>query len=158
LDVRNIRLTAQSEPIILMEVMPAAMVASLLVMTYLVFGLGIALIVRDNLRGTSTLAAPPGGVDGCSSSGSGSSGSSGSSGGGSGSDGTDASASGCTSFDPVSDLSPLWLLSSSASLTPSATAPRYGAVFSGNFTGMTDLYGSVSLHASFANGTTLASL
>ncbi len=40
------RLTTQSEPKILMEVMPAALVVSLLVLTYLVFAGGVALIVR----------------------------------------------------------------------------------------------------------------
>lgn len=147
MDVRNIRLTAQSEPIILMEVMPAAMVASLLVMTYLVFGMGLSLITRYTLEGTSTLPAPmgDGGVDDCSNS------SSIDYSGG-------ASASGCTLFDPTtlpSSLSPWWLLSPSP--TSSAETP-YGAVFTGNFAGITDLFGSVSLHASFASNAILASL
>lgn len=45
-DPKNVRLTTQSEPKILMEVMPAALVVSLLVLTYLVFAGGVALIVR----------------------------------------------------------------------------------------------------------------
>lgn len=40
------RLTAHSEPKILMEVMPAALVVSLLVLTYLVFAGCLVLIVR----------------------------------------------------------------------------------------------------------------
>ena len=47
-DPKKVRLTAQSEPKILMEVMPAALVVSLLALTYLVFAGCIFLIVRYN--------------------------------------------------------------------------------------------------------------
>lgn len=45
-DPKNVRLTTQSEPKILMEVMPAAWVVSLLVLTYVVFAGCLYLIVR----------------------------------------------------------------------------------------------------------------
>ena len=45
---KKVRLTAQSEPKILMEVMPAALVVSLLALTYLVFAGCIFLFVRYN--------------------------------------------------------------------------------------------------------------
>ncbi|CBN78597.1 conserved unknown protein [Ectocarpus siliculosus] len=47
-----------------MEVMPAALVISLLVLTYLVFACGVVLIVRFHLRGTSTLTMGPGAGNG----------------------------------------------------------------------------------------------
>lgn len=171
------RLTTQSEPKILMEVMPAALVVSLLVLTYLVFAGGVVLIVRHNLRGTSTLGVAGTGAgylcaaatDASSSS---SSSSATSNGGGVyvvGIDGPDPdspSAAGCTVLSPALaelsfDAAPLTSSSSSSSsssLANDGDSVRYGAVFSGQFSGMTDLSGSVSLHVSFSDAEVLASL
>ncbi|CAM9863725.1 unnamed protein product, partial [Hapterophycus canaliculatus] len=199
LDPKNVRLTTQSEPKILMEVMPRGLVVSLLLLTYLVFAGGVTLIVRYNLRGTSTLvaSAAPAGTTGlgalCAAGGGLSSSSlsspsaavtSGSgttiaSGGGTerafvvGVDGPDpdsSSAAGCTTFSTGS-LSELSLdapttssSSSSFSLADDGTGAggdgdgRYGAVFSGQFSGMTDLSGSVSLHVSVSDEEALSSL
>lgn len=132
------RLTAQSEPIILMEVMPAAMVASLLLLTYFVFAAGVGLIVRQNLEGTSTLRVPEDDaavMETCNHS-------------SIVRDPSVASASGCI------DLYPNII---SADLL-AEDEERYGAVFCGYFIGMTDLYGSVSLHVSIANDTALETL
>lgn len=137
--MRKVRLTAQSEPIILMEVMPAAMVASLLLLTYFVFAAGVGLIVRQNLEGTSTLRVPEDDaavMETCYSFPS------------TVSDSSVASASGCIDLYP--NISSTDLLEEDGE--------RYGAVFSGFFAGMTDLYGSVSLHVSIANDTALETL
>lgn len=160
-----------------MEVMPAAMVLSLLVLTYLVFASGIFLIVRHNVQGTSTLDVPGTGGANCD-------------GGDAGPTPGTASAAGCTRFassptgeiflDPtgsstttsgvVGDGSSLSSLlpvideeedgerTSREALSALAAAGRYEAVFSGYFEGMSDLYGSVSLHASVKNETVLKSL
>ncbi|CAB1115189.1 unnamed protein product [Ectocarpus sp. CCAP 1310/34] len=64
IDPKNVRLTTQSEPVILMEVMPAALVISLLALTYLVFASSVFLIVWFHLRGTTTLAVGPGSGEG----------------------------------------------------------------------------------------------
>lgn len=133
---------------------------------------------RYNLRGTSTLAvlATTGAGSLCTSAAASSSGGSRSSSGSNvfvvGVDGPDPaspSAAGCTVFSPlISELSldapPL----SSSSLTApnSSTAgtdaadgvARYGVVFSGHFSGMTTLYGSVSLHVSFEDAGVIESL
>lgn len=133
------RLTAQSEPIILMEIMPAAMVASLLLLTYFVFAAGVGLIVRQNLEGTSTLRVPEDDaavMETCSNHSS------------TARDHSVASASGCIDFYP--NIFSTDLLEGGEE--------RYGAVFQGYFIGMTDLYGSVSLHVSIANDTTLETL
>ncbi|CAM9270799.1 unnamed protein product [Ectocarpus fasciculatus] len=167
IDPKNVRLTTQSEPVILMEVMPAALVVSLLVLTYLVFACGVVLIVRFHLRGTSTLAMGPGAGEGAGELcawGSSSAATVTTSGGEGdvfiiGADGPDPhspSAAGCTVFSPgLSELSlDFPLLSSSSSTSSSLTdadPERYGAIFSGQFSGMTDLSGSVSLHVSFAD-------
>ncbi|CAB1115182.1 unnamed protein product [Ectocarpus sp. CCAP 1310/34] len=167
IDPKNVRLTTQSEPVILMEVMPAALVVSLLVLTYLVFACGVVLIVRFHLRGTSTLAMGPGAGNGAGELcawGSSSTATVTTSGGEGdifiiGADGPDPhspSAAGCTVRSPgLSELSlDSPLLSSSSSTSSSLTdadEERYGAVFSGQFSGMTDLSGSVSLHVSFAD-------
>lgn len=74
------------------------------------------------------------------------------------------SASGCTVFSPgISELSldaPLLSSSSTADADADADADgaRYGAVFSGHFSGMTTLYGSVSLHVSVADDEVIESL
>ncbi|CAM9373117.1 unnamed protein product [Ectocarpus fasciculatus] len=167
IDPKNVRLTTQSEPVILMEVMPAALVVSLLVLTYLVFASGVLLIVWFHFRGTSTLAMGPGSGDGarelCTRGSSFTATVSTSGGEGDvfiiGADGPDLhspSAAGCTVFSPgLSELSlDLPLLSSSTSTSSSLTdadAERYGAVFLGQFSGMTDLSGIVSLRVSFAD-------
>ncbi|CAM9688099.1 unnamed protein product, partial [Ectocarpus sp. 12 AP-2014] len=167
IDPKNVRLTTQSEPVILMEVMPAALVVSLLVLTYLVFACGVVLIVRFHLRGTSTLAMGPEAGNGAGELcawGSSSTATVTTSGGEGdifiiGADGPDPhspSAAGCTVLSPgLSELSlDSHLLSSSLSTSSSLTdadEERYGAVFSGQFSGMTDLSGSVSLHVSFAD-------
>lgn len=176
LDPRNVRLTTQSEPKILMEVMPAALVVSLLVLTYLVFAGGVVLIVRHNLRGTSTLGVAGTGAgylctDTATNTSSSSSATSSRGGvyvvGIDGPDPDSPSAAGCTVFSPTLsglsfDAAPL--SSSSSSLADddgdsgSSSAGRYGAVFSGQFSGMTDLSGSVSLHVSLADEEVLASL
>ncbi|CAM9510104.1 unnamed protein product [Ectocarpus sp. 8 AP-2014] len=64
IDPKNVRHTTQSEPVILMEVMPAALVISLLALTYLVFASSVFLIVWFHLRGTTTLAVGPGSGEG----------------------------------------------------------------------------------------------
>ncbi|CAN0098933.1 unnamed protein product, partial [Ectocarpus fasciculatus] len=68
------------------------------------------------------------------------------------------SAAGCTVFSPgLSELSLDSPHLSSSSLTSSSLADsggdaeRYGAVFSGQFSGMTNFFGIVSLHVSFAD-------
>lgn len=128
-----------------MEVMPAAMVMSLLALTYLVFAGGCVLIARRNMRGTATLPIPRDGGGACpwlSSSESSSSMSS-------------SNAAGCTEFAPANGS-----LAASAVSTASSVVLEgsYGALFSANFAGLEDLYGSVSLHASFENETALESL
>lgn len=185
------RLTTQSEPKILMEVMPAGLVVSLLVLTYLVFAGGVTLIVRYNLRGTSTLvaAAAPAGTTGlgalCAAVGglsststwpsavtgdvtSAGSATTATAGGVFvvGIDGPDpdsSSAAGCTVFSPgaLSELSldaPTPSSSSFSMVDDGEGNSRYGAVFSGQFSGMTDLSGSVSLHVSVSDGDALSSL
>lgn len=71
------------------------------------------------------------------------------------------SATGCTTFSPaISGLS-FDARPSSSSLAgedDGSGAPRYGAVFRGQFSGMTDLSGSVSLHVSFDDPGVLESL
>lgn len=131
--MRTVRLTTQSEPKILMEVMPAGMVVSLLALTYLFFAQGCGLIVRQNIQGTSTLNVPE--YDGASC---------GESGAVPVPNPTTASAAGCTNF--------------SSENSEGFLSSPHGAVFNGYFAGMTDLYGSVSLHASFENDTALESL
>ena len=146
--MKKLRLTTRSEPIILMEVMPAAMVVSLLLLTYLFFAAGVGLIVRHNLVGTSTLSAKedeaPGG--GCRSNFT------------HNPDPAIPSAFGCTEFYPDIFSTPLLAPPSEEEEEDLAAGTKYGAVFSGDFAGMKKLYGSVSLHASFANATTLESL
>eukprot|EP00752_Nemacystus_decipiens_P015668 g13982.t1 len=177
-DPKNVRLTTQSEPKILMEVMPAALVVSLLVLTYLVFAGCLVLIVRYNLRGTSTLAVMAATGAGSLCAGGSPTTTSSSNAYVAGVDGPDPSspsAAGCTIFSP--DMSELSLDAPpfSSSLTASTTSStageadadadadadsgaRYGAVFSGHFSGMTKLHGSVSLHVSFADAAAIESL
>lgn len=140
MDTRNLRLTMHAKPKILMEVMPAAMVASLLVLTYLVFAAGCVLIVRHNLLGTSFLDVPGEGGGSCPGSSSISAGS------------NAPPAVGCTQFSSeyIAEVSSACLLTSLSS--------DYGATFKANFSGLSGLYGSVSLHATFENETVLNSL
>ncbi|CAN0135602.1 unnamed protein product, partial [Ectocarpus sp. 8 AP-2014] len=166
IDPKNVRLTTQSEPVILMEVMPAALVISLLALTYLVFASSVFLIVWFHLRGTTTLAMGPASGEGAAElcvRRSSSTVTVTTSGGETdvfiiGADGPDPhspSAAGCTVFSPgLSELSldsPLLSSSSPTSSSLTDTEERYGAVFSGQFSGMTDLFGIVSLHVSFAD-------
>ncbi|CAM9767141.1 unnamed protein product, partial [Ectocarpus sp. 12 AP-2014] len=144
--------------------MPAALVISLLVLTYLVFACGVFLIVWFHLRGTTTLAMGPGSGEGggelCAW-GSSSTATVTTSGGdvfiigANGPDPHSPSAAGCTVFSPgLSELSldsPLLSSSSPTSSSLTDAEERYGVVFSGQLSGMTDLSGSVSLHASFAD-------
>lgn len=140
------------------------------------------LLRRYNLRGTSTLAVLASAAGGagslCTAAGalSSTAAASPTSSGGSGvyvagMDGPDPdspSAAGCTVFSPgISELSldapPLSSPSSSSSTAGAdadadAGGARYGAVFSGHFSGMTKLYGSVSLHVSFADAGVIDSL
>ncbi|CAM9273530.1 unnamed protein product [Ectocarpus sp. 4 AP-2014] len=166
IDPKNVQLTTHSEPVILMEVMPAALVISLLALTYLVFASSVFLIVWFHLRGTTTLAMGPGSGGGaaelCARSSLSTATVTTSGGEGDvfiiGADGPDPhspSAAGCTVFSPgLSDLSldsPLLSTSSPSSSSLTDAEERYGAVFSGQFSGMTDLFGIVSLHVSFAD-------
>ncbi|CAM9831325.1 unnamed protein product [Choristocarpus tenellus] len=128
LDPRNLQLTTHAEPKILMEVMPASLVVSLLVLTYLVFAGGCGLIIRSNLVGTSTAVVPNGGHacpwnDAAAMS---------------SSSAPAPSAIGCTEYSPQ--------------------VSSYMAVFNATFTDLDDLYGSVALHTSFQNGSVLPSL
>ncbi|CAB1098601.1 unnamed protein product [Ectocarpus sp. CCAP 1310/34] len=167
LELQNPGLTAQSKPIILAEVLPAVAVTSLALCTLAVYAVGIALVLTGMLRGSSTLSVPWAYEDGSSISIS--SGSAYGAGNVCGSDATSAaaagpdpsgaaSASGCTDLSPSAESLLSYSSSSSSSSLAAATEQqraRYGAVFSGDFAGLTGLYGSVSLRAAFTDEATL---
>lgn len=156
---RDATLTAQDEPIILAEAMPAVAVSSLAASTLALFLVGIGLVLSGILRERSTIDVPWASAE-----------SDGAGVGGNicGDASTEASvpdpsgapsAFGCTDFSSAMES----VLSFDSSAPPSSSSltaitamtaarggRRYGAVFAGDFAGMNELYGSVSLRAAFA--------
>ena len=136
--------------------MPAAAVSSLLASTLALFLVGIGIMLSGILRGSSTLDVPWAAAENAANPGGG---------GNICGDATTAvpvpdppgapSAFGCTDLSPA--VGSFLSLDSSALSSSSITAAvqqqrggRYGAVFEGNFAGIDELYGSVSLRAALA--------